>query len=155
MNIIWAIIALVTLGFVAALIGWLQGLRRQARIARGEDVQEPDDLHASTATLSGGCCGMRMTCERDSLLSAVSTRIVYYDDEELDRYVGTPAGNYTHEAIEEFREVLITLHEDDVAGWVRSLQLRSIELPEEIKPEVFLIVGECRAHHLEHGPEAR
>jgi hypothetical protein len=31
-----------------------------------------------------------------------------------------------------------------VAGWVRSLQLRGIALPDNIKDEVFLIIGERR-----------
>ena len=35
-----------------------------------------------------GCCGMHITCEKDSLLRGVSTEIVYYDDEELDEYAG-------------------------------------------------------------------
>ena len=29
-------------------------------------------------------------------------------------------------------------------GWVRSLQLRGIELPDDLKDEVFLIIGERR-----------
>mgnify|MGYP000833728849 FL=1 len=36
------------------------------------------------------------------------------------------------------------MHEDDVAGWVRSLQLRGINLPDALKDQVFLIVGELR-----------
>ena len=34
--------------------------------------------------------------------------------------------------------------EDEVAGWSRSLQLRGIELQDELKDELFLIVGERR-----------
>lgn len=150
MNITWAVIALLALGAVAALVGWIQGQIRQAKIARGEAVEVEPERPVSV----GGCCGMHMTCERDSLLSAVSTRIVYYDDEELDRFHGTQACDYSAEAVDEFRDILITLNQDDVAGWVRSLQLRQIELPEELKPEVFLIVGECRAYHMQHGPDA-
>ena len=36
------------------------------------------------------------------------------------------------------------MREDEVAGWVRSLQLREVNLPDELKDEVFLIVGERR-----------
>ena len=36
------------------------------------------------------------------------------------------------------------MQDTDVAGWVRSLQLRGIALPENIKDEVFLIIGERR-----------
>ena len=79
-----------------------------------------------------------------SLLAAVSKQIEYYDDEELDRYRGLSSDNYTNEQIEEFRDVFYTMQETDVAGWVRSLQLRGVELPDELKDEVFLIVGERR-----------
>lgn len=45
---------------------------------------------------------------------------------------------------EEFREIMYTCKEDEVAGWSRSLQLRGVELPDELKDELFLIVGERR-----------
>ena len=38
------------------------------------------------------CCGMHETCEKDSLLAAVSKEIEYYDDEELDRFRGVSSG---------------------------------------------------------------
>ena len=92
------------------------------------------------------CCGMHETCEKDSLLSAVSKDIEYYDDEELDRFKGWPSDVYQEAEIEEFREVLYTLQEIEVAGWLRSLQLREINLPDDLKDEAFLIVGERRIH---------
>ena len=70
------------------------------------------------------CCGMHVTCERDSLLASVSPEIEYYDDEELDRYRGTAPDEYSDEAIEEFRNVLLTILTTDIAGWARSIQLR-------------------------------
>lgn len=36
------------------------------------------------------------------------------------------------------------MKDDEVAGWARSLQLRGVELPDDVKDEVFLIVGERR-----------
>ena len=48
---------------------------------------------------------------------------------------------------DEFRDILYTMRDDEVAGWVRSLQLRGIALPDNIKDEVFLIVGERRNNH--------
>ena len=53
---------------------------------------------------------------------------------------------YSEEEIEEFRDILYSMQEVDVAGWSRSLQLRGIELPDELKDELFLIVGERRFH---------
>ena len=85
------------------------------------------------------CCGLHEVCEKDSLRAARED-IEYYEDEELDRFRGRTA--FSEEEVEEFREVLYTMRTDEVAGWVRSLQLRQISLPDELKDEVFLIVGE-------------
>ena len=90
------------------------------------------------------CCGQHEVCEKESLLAAVSKEIEYYEDEELDRFRGREADEYTNDEIEEFRYVLETMREDEVAGWCRSLQLRAITLPEALKDEVLMIVGELR-----------
>lgn len=89
------------------------------------------------------CCGAHEVCEAETLL-ALSDKIIYYDDEELDRFRGTPEDAYADEAIDEFREVLLTLQTHEVAGWLRSLALRKIELPSEIKEEALMIVSEFR-----------
>lgn len=142
-SILWAVLPLFALGVVAASIGYFS--------QRGKTDGDADE-ETVVSSSGGGCCGMHSTCERDSLLAAVSPRIVYYDDEELDRFVGTDASAYREDAVEEFRDILISLDEDDVAGWVRSLQLRGIFLPEELLPELYLVIGENRAYHMEHGP---
>ncbi len=39
----------------------------------------------------GECCGMHITCEKDSLLAAVLVNHrVFSDDEELDRFAAVP-----------------------------------------------------------------
>lgn len=91
------------------------------------------------------CCGQHEVCERDSLLAALSRQIEYYDDEELDRFRGRRGDEYEDSEVDEFRNILYTMRDDEVAGWVRSLQLRQVELPDEVKDEVFLIVGERRS----------
>ncbi|KAA6317713.1 hypothetical protein EZS27_032172, partial [termite gut metagenome] len=90
------------------------------------------------------CCGQHEVCQRDSLLAAVSKRIAYYDDEELDQYINKTPPEYTPVEVEQFRDVLYTMKDIEVAGWVRSLQLRGINLPDEMKAEVFLIIEEQR-----------
>jgi hypothetical protein len=87
---------------------------------------------------------MHITCEKDSLLASVSETIDYFDDEELDRYRGRSADNYSDAEIEEFRDVLLTLLPDDIAPWARSLQLRGINLPTAVRDELLLIVSEAR-----------
>ncbi len=94
--------------------------------------------------IDNGCCGQHETCEKDSLLAAVSKEIVYYEDEELDRHIGKSEDEYTEEEIDEFRDILYTMQEIEVVGWCRSLQLRGVALPTALKEEVFLILGERR-----------
>ncbi len=107
-----------------------------------------DDTIAPPAEPSEGeCCGMHITCEKDSLLASVSTEIEYYDDEELDVFAGRAAETYSDEEIEQFRDVMLTLLADDIAGWARSIQLRGITLPVEVRDELLMIVAEERQKH--------
>ena len=87
------------------------------------------------------CCGLHMTCEKDSLLADVSQTIDYFDDEELDRFAGRGADSYSPQETEEFRDVLLTLLPTDIA---RSIQLRGITLPSEVREELLMIVAEAR-----------
>ena len=90
------------------------------------------------------CCGQHEVCEKESLLAAVSREIEYYEDEELDRFRGRREDDYSADETEEFRYVMETMREDEVAGWCRSLQLRGVALPDALKDEVLMIVGERR-----------
>ena len=136
------IVSLLALVMIALMLGAWRNRKIQKKIERGElenypDIKQIEDME---------CCGQHQTCEKESLLAAVSKQIEYFDDEELDNYRGVPADGYTPEQVEQFRDVLYTMQEVEVAGWVRSLQLRAVELPDELKDEVFLIVGERRMH---------
>lgn len=96
------------------------------------------------------CCGMHITCERDSLLASVSPQIEYYDDEELDAFKDYDPEEYTDVEIELFRDVLLTMRPDDIAGWARSLQLRNVPLPPVVRDELLMIVAEARSQHSVH-----
>ena len=133
------IISLVLLGIIALIAGYIRNKRLQQKIEKGELDRMPEVKEADIE-----CCGQHEVCEKDSLLAAVSKKIEYYDDEELDKYIGTAPDAYTPEQEDEFRDVFYTMQDTDVAGWVRSLQLRGIALPDNIKDEVFLIIGERR-----------
>lgn len=112
--------------------------------------KEPEPAPAETSAEDTGedepevCCGMHITCEKDSLLASVSPDVVYFDDEELDRFRGRGADEYSDAEIEEFRDVLLTLIPSDIAPWGRSLQLRGITLPAPVKEELLFIVAEAR-----------
>lgn len=90
------------------------------------------------------CCGMHLVCEKTSV-AIVSDEIIYYDDEELDRFKGRSPESYDHAETEEFRDVLLTLLPQDVAGWARSITLRQIQLPSEVKEELLLLLSEIRS----------
>ena len=110
--------------------------KREERKAGGELPITPPEQQ---------CCGLHLTCEKDSLLASVSEKIEYYDDEELDAYKGRGEEEYTENEIEQFRDVLLTMQAEDIAWWARSLQLRGIELPAIVREELLMIVAEARA----------
>ena len=139
----YIIIGKFVLGIVAAMDGYFRNKKLQSMLERGEIDTIPE---AGEITEGDECCGQHQTCEKDSLLAAVSKGIEYYDDEELDRFHGRDASQYTQEEVNEFRDILYTLKDDEVAGWLRSLMLREIEFPDALKDEAFLIVGERRIH---------
>jgi hypothetical protein len=135
---------IVALIILAALIVVGAILYVHHRLADGDQADQAATAEADT-TADSECCGMHITCERDSLLSSVSDDIVYYDDEELDTYRGRSASEYQDSEIEQFRDILLTLLPEDIAGWARSLQLRQIELPTAVREELLMIVAERRA----------
>ena len=86
------------------------------------------------------CCGKHLICEKP-LVPTLGEKIEYYDDEELDRFAGKDADGYEESEIEEVRDVMMTLQPSDVAGWVRSIQLRGINLPTPLRDELFILLG--------------
>lgn len=133
------ILILIGVAIFGLITGYFYNRNIQKKIERGELEKAPEVVDVDSE-----CCGQHQICERESLLAAVSKQIEYYDDEELDRFRGRPSDQYEEEEIEEFRDILYSMKDDEVAGWSRSLQLRGVELPDELKDELFLIVGERR-----------
>ncbi|MCQ2094064.1 MAG: phospholipase [Bacteroidaceae bacterium] len=137
---IYLVAGLILLGIVAMILGYFRNRSLKKKLERGEISEMPSIKQVQDME----CCGQHEVCEKESLLAAVSKEIEYYNDEELDRFRGRTSDEYTDEEIDEFRDVLYTMRDYEVAGWVRSLQLRAVELPDSLKDEVFLIVGERR-----------
>lgn len=131
--VILILLAIICLGVVAAIL----------QKSYNWKIEEKKEQSASIQSLDG-CCGAHEICEKESLLAAVSKNIEYYDDEELDRFKGYSSNSYSSGEVQEFADVLYTLRSEEVAGWVRSLQLREIELPDQLKDEIVVIVGERR-----------
>lgn len=113
-------------------------------IGDSANLNHPENsANESESSSDDGCCGAHLVCERETLLQT-NAQIEYYDDEELDSLAGIPAEAYTKEQYQLLREVFDTLQAKDVPGWVRSIQLRNIQLPLDIREEALLIVIERR-----------
>ena len=136
----YLVLGLIILGMVSMVAGIIRNRRLQQKLEKGEI----DELAFVKQVQDMECCGQHEVCEKESLLAALSKEIEYYNDEELDRFQGKESDAYTDEEEEEFRDVLYTMREDEVAGWVRSLQLRGVELPLGLRNEVIMIVGDLR-----------
>ncbi|MDR2121135.1 MAG: phospholipase [Tannerella sp.] len=130
---------LVVLGIFAAAANVLS---ERKRLRSGE--QEENIPDAKSMIVPAECCGLHEACERNSLPAAANSAAEYFDDEELDAYAGLPSDAYSEDAADKFREVLYTLKDTEAAEWIRSLQLRGIHLPDALKDEAWLIVGERR-----------
>jgi paraquat-inducible protein B len=124
------IIILVVFGALLMLVTYLNRKKKQEEVEINIQIDEE-------------CCGAHEVCDRDSLLSP-DCEIIYYDDDELDTMTKMNPADYTEDQKKQFSEVFYTLKESDVAGWLRSLQLRFIELPAELKEEALMIVRERR-----------
>lgn len=117
---------------------------RKRQKAAGEQADDnPQAEKMVRVPVDDECCGRHSVCERESLLTS-KPDIVYYDDEELDRLSGVDPDDYTEEDLAAVQEVFYTMQDKDVAGWLRSLQLREITLPQDLLDEALMIVSERR-----------
>ena len=122
---IYLIIPILALGIITALITLLS------------KDEEGRDKPVITKQTCYTCNGDNDLCEQECMMEAATKEIEYYDDEELDRFAGRAADDYTDDEVEEFSEVLYTMQPEEVAGWNRSLILRGINLPNQLKDEVI------------------
>jgi len=123
-------LSLVALGIFSYLIGK----------KKSDTSPTVDALHSDTDE----CCGQHLVCEKESLLSAMSKEIEYYDDEELDVFKAKSPTGYNDEEVELFRSVLYTLAGHEVEGWLISLQFRDVALPVVLRDEALIIIQEQR-----------
>ena len=132
------LILFIVLGLVVLVLTEIHERRKRSR----SNSQQP-----TTDSRPDGCCGEHLVCERETLLQT-NAKIEYYDDEELDAMSGMDPADYTPAQQQTFRDIFTTLQEADIPGWCRSLQLRNISLPPDIREEALLIVRERRQSRL-------
>ena len=114
----------------ALLAGGMYALRKI--YGNAPQKEESHDHHEGE---NGVCCGKHSNCEK-----GYDTASLYFDDEELDRFKGMKPEEYTEADIEEFRQVLYTMREDEVENWAHCIETRGIELPSEIREEILLML---------------
>ena len=130
-----AIIGIIILFALTLLIGAYQTRRHRTKNS------EPNNRE--TKQIDSECCGAHEICEKESLLSS-DTKIIYYDDEELDVLADIHPQDFSAEQIKQLSDIFYTLAESDVAGWLCSLRTRRIQLPDDLKEEAMMIVRERR-----------
>jgi hypothetical protein len=101
-----------------------------------EKVRDPFSQEASEK-----CCGKHKICRKDPVLEKAQNPVEYFDDEELDVFKNRPSDSYNEEEIALFAEIFHTLWATDVPGWICSLQLRGVELPNQLREEIFPILN--------------
>lgn len=87
------------------------------------------------------CNGENDKCEQECMMEAATKLIEYFDDEELDAFKGRSSDGYTDEEVEQFSYVLNTMPQEEIRDWCRSLHLRGIEIPDQLKDEVYMMMG--------------
>lgn len=129
-RIMLALVAIVALACLALV--W------RGYAARSEDTNRKEADCASTECSS--CAASNAQCERERTLRSAVEPIEYFDDEELDTYKGRRGDDYETEETEQFAYILHTMRQDEVKEWVRSLVRRGINMPDELKDEVIMMM---------------
>ncbi len=118
--------------------------RRKGNTTERETPAPPIDLSNN----NGGCCGAHEICEKDSLIATFVEPVEYFDDEELDKYRYRDSDRYNEQEVNEFRDVFYSVLDEEKPHWIRSLQMREIALPDQLKDEVLMIVNDLRAEKM-------
>ena len=110
------------------------------RYMRKKEINEaasPDkaSLHSAEDCTDAGCA-MRYVCSGKE-----KEEVMYFDDEELDRFKNRAADSYRIDEVDEFREVMATMRGDEVASWLNSLCSREINLPLSLRQEAIALVN--------------
>ena len=88
------------------------------------------------------CCGAHEVCDLDDMIKNID-EIIYYDDEELDRFKTIQPNEYEDNQIDEFRDVLYTLQGHEIKKWLLSIQRREIQLPSILQQEAVQLMAEA------------
>lgn len=128
---LYLVIILIGLGIIVAMFTVLT--------RKGGDEE---DVLVGQADTCATCDGTNTQCEQKCMMEAATKEIEYFDDEELDAFRQRPADGYSDEEAEMFREVMYSMRQEEVADWNRSLILRGINVPDQLKDELIMLLGD-------------
>jgi len=107
---------------------------KQATTTEPEPQEEPRQV-------ASDCCGAHEICEFDA--SAFDEeQIIYFDDEDLDVLRNVREDQLSGEQIDDLREVLYTLQNNEIGKWLTSLSRRHIHLPAILQQEARQLMAE-------------
>ncbi len=117
-------------------------LYRLDRFNKTRRLNQDQSEQPQPSVPAGECCGKHVVCEKQKLAEARMRSAQYFDDEDLDKYIGRKPDGYTDQEVEEFRYVLYTMQQNEVREWMECLQARDIELPDQLKEECYSMMNE-------------
>lgn len=129
-------IILISIAALAAL-GLIVMVGTKLFSRKGDD--EPIVMSASDCST---CDGVNAKCEQVCQMEAATNPVEYFDDEELDTFKGRRSDAYDDDEVSLFAEVLETLRPEEVKPWNRSLILRGINMPDQLKDEFIALANE-------------
>lgn len=115
---------------------------RYANSARKRVISEEETGQEPQKVSDGECCGKHLVCEKQKIADQIARGALYFEDEDLDQYIGRASDDYDDQETEEFRYVLYTLRENEIQDWLGSLVARGVELPDQLKEEAYSLVNE-------------
>ena len=142
MMILIAIISLGAIGVVGALLLFWA--------SKKFEVHEDPRIGQVQSVLPGANCG---GCGYAGCagFAKVLAKKIFPNDKDISYTLKQPLvvvcgslNPITKKQIESVSEVFYSMHENDVASWLRSLQLRNIQLPDFLREEALMIVAERR-----------
>lgn len=144
-----AIILLTALVMGGAIVWLIDHLFYQHNNQTSDIADDPAGNPSSDNTPAQGCadeaCGIRAICPSEQILKGeCKQEVTYYEDEELDAYIGRDENSYTPDEEEQWRDVLYTLRPADLLGWGQSIKHRGLVMPASIRQEFMQLASE---HH--------
>lgn len=109
--------------------------KKEREVENGGSPAKKNIQHTAEDCAEGGC-GMRAICNGKE-----EEKPEYFEDEELDRFKDRDAENYSDDEVAEFREVMLTLQQHEVAPWLNSLCARGVSLPKVLRQEAIALVN--------------